>query len=351
MKLITYTFCLLVALSFTTCLIKPPEPEPVPWARLEGYNNNTNVRVLHTTANELYILSDDEFTRLNQNNEFVEKRNIGLPFDFTGRPGISDHSFYQITLNDSSKIEINFRLTKNASQLLKIKIDNFKESGDAAFLSEGEGKNTAAYNIDGTQFIIPVIQIPDSYYAFFLFNINLNPSKTEFEEIELVSRINITDFPANTGNLNTVRYIDGFFYATSLHGAIRINPSTGTYQKIFTDWMIDIFKLEDKIYATGFGNTLFVSEDNGQNFVPLDLGEAPPQMHVIDILQNKIFSQQAIGFPFNLVDANFTTSKRITLNEDFPQDFSAYQDIAYFNDNFYLSIFEKLYFGPEIITE
>ncbi|MFT5165909.1 MAG: hypothetical protein ACI8P3_001140 [Saprospiraceae bacterium] len=342
---------ILVIISITACLIKPPKAAPEPWTKLEGYVNNTNIRVLHATPNELYMLSDNEFARLGLNDEFVENRSIDLPIDFTGRPGVSDHSFYQMILNDSLKVEVNFHLTKNPDPVYKIKIDDYKQAGDAAFLPEGELRNTAAYNDDGTQFIIPVIQIPGSYYAFLLFDISLNLTNTEFQEVELVARINIADFPANSGNLNSVKYIDGFFYATSLHGAIRINPSTGTYEKILEGWMLDVFKYDNKIYATGYGNILFVSENNGQNFEQVDLGEAPPQIQIIAVINDEIFSRQTIGFPFNLIDGDFSTSKRIALNEDLPQDFSAYQDLTYFNGNYYLSVFKEIYFGPEVITE
>lgn len=351
MRPILRTFLIIFIFSVTACLIKPPKPLPEPWTKLEGYVNNTNIRVLHATPNELYILSDNEFARLGLNGAFVEKRTFELPVDFTGRPGVSDHSFYQMILNDSLKAEINFRLTKSPDPVYKIKIDDFKQPGDAAFLPEGEQRNTAAYNDAGTQFIVPVIQIPDAYYAFLLFDIDLNLTNTAFEEVALAARINVEDFQANSGNLNSVRYIDGFFYATSLYGAIRINPATGTYEKIFTEWMLDVFKYDNKIYATGYGNILYVSEDNGQNFVQVDLGGSVPQLQITEVINGEIISQQAIGFPYNLINAEFTSSKRVALNEDFTEDFSAYQDMTYFSGNYYLSVFKELYFGPEIITE
>ena len=351
MRRISLSILIFSMFSLAACLIKPPDPVPEPWTKLEGYQNNTNIRILHATPTELYILSDDEFARIDLNNELVEKRRFELPFDFPGRSAVSDHSFYQMILNDSLRLEINFHLTKNPDPIYKIKIEDFQEPDDAAFLAEGEQRNTAAFNDDGTKFIIPIIQLPGSYYAFFLFDIKLNASKTEFDIIELAARINIDDFPATSGNLNSVKFIDGFFYATSLHGAIRIDPSTGTYEKIFSGWMLDVFKYDNKIYASGFGNALHVSEDNGQSFEQLDLGETPPQLQIIDVINEEIVSQQAIGFPFSLIDSEFQTSKQILLNEGFSQDFSAYQDIEYFNGKYYLPVFKELYFGSELLIE
>lgn len=342
-------FLLLALLSSAACLIKPPAPVPEPWMTLEGYTNNTNIRVLHATPSELYILSDDEFARLDVNNELVEKRRFELPFSFSGRSALSDDSFYQLIRNDSLRLELNFHLTKNPDPIERVKIENFIEPGDSGFLEEDKARNTGTYNADGTQFIIPVIQVPDSYYAFFLFDIRLNATKTAFESIDLAARINV-DLPAYSDNLNNVKFIDGFFYATSLDGAVRIDPSNGSYVKIFDAWMLDVFKFENKIYATGFGNALYVSEDNGLNFESIDLSDVqtPYQLEMIEIVNEQILSQQAIGFPFSLIESDFSSGKAITLNSDFTQDFSAYQDIEYFNGNYYLPVFKELFFGPEL---
>ncbi len=351
MKHITSGILIFLLISLAACLIKPPEPAPIPWTKLSDYSNNTNIRLLHATSTELYILSDDEFARLNLDNELVEKRKLELPFDFQGRSAISDHSFHQLIFNDSLKLEINFHLTKNQDQIYKIKIEDYKESGDAAFLTEGEQRNTTTYNDDGAQFAIPFIQIPNSHYTLFLFDINLNATNTAFESIELAKRINIEDFPAAAGNLNSLKYIDGFYYMTSLHGAIRINSATGDYEKIFTDWILDVFKYEGSIYATGFDNRLYISQNNGLSFESVDLGENPPKMQLIEVINKEITSQQAIGFPFNIIDSEFTASNPLLLNEDFPEDFSAYQDLEYFNGNYYLPVFKELYYGPSLEKE
>lgn len=351
MNPVCYGFFILILLSFSACLIKPPEPEPDPWTKLENYISQSNIRVLHATPDELYILSDDEFARLNKNNEFIEKRSFSLPLDFTGRSSISNHTFYQIILSDSSAMEINFQLTKTPGPRYTIKIDDYISSGDAALLPDGKDRNISTYNDDGTQFIIPVIQIPDSYYAFFLFDVKLNLANNNFEEISLAARINVSDFPANSGNLNSVIFIDGYYYATSVHGAIRIDPLNNSYEKVSDQWIIDVFKYGDKIYASGFNNLLLVSADNGLNFTALNVSDNPPKFQLIDVENGHIFSQQAIGFPFNLIESDFSRSRKVALNDDIIQDFSAFQDIEYFNGNYYLSVFRELYFSPEISTE
>ncbi len=345
-------FLFFMIATLAACLIKPPDPAPEPWTKLEDYQNNTNIRVLYATPNELYILSDDEFARLNLDNELVEKRRFELPFAFSGRSAVSDHTFYQLIRNDSLRLEVNFHLTKNPDPIYRIKIEDFLQAGDAGFLEEREARNTGAYNDSGTQFIIPVIQVPDSYYAFFLFDIKLNLTNTAFESVELATRINV-DLPAFSGNLNNVRYVDGFFYATSLDGAVRINPNTGTYQKIFEGWMLDVFKFDGKIYATGFGNILYVSENNGQSFDLVDLSDVGQafQLEMVEIENEQILSQQAIGFPFSLIESDFSKGSELQLNEDFTSDFSAYQDIEYFNGKYYLTVFKELYHAEALIPQ
>ncbi len=344
---------LLTIVTTAACLIKPPEPIPEPFTKLEDYVNNTNIRVLHATPNELYILSDDEFARLDLNNELVEKRRLEIPFEFSARSAVSDHNFYQLILNDSLDLEINFHLTKNPDEVEKIKLKNLMQAGDSGFIKEGNNRNIGAFNDNGTQFLIPVIRVPGSYYSFFLFDINLNGTNTNFQSVELAHRIDIDGIPASAGNLNSVKYIDGFFYATSLFGAVRINPTNGSYTQIFDDWMLDFFKYDDKLYATGFGNALYVSNDNGLNFTVVDLSnvDTPFPIEMIQIVNDKILSQQAIGFPFSIIDTDFESGKLLLLNSDFTQDFSAYQDIEYFNGKYYLPVFKELYTSPDLFIE
>lgn len=350
-SIIRYTLFFSILLT-ASCLIKPAEPEPEPWNQVEDYFSNTNIRVLHATNDQLYILSDDEFARLDQNQTLIEKRRLELPIRFYGRPAVSDHTFYQLIRNDVDSLQLNFYMTRNPEPVHTIQVDDFLLPGDTRFKGEGDARNTGVYNSLGTQFIIPVIQNPLDYYVFLLFDINLDLQNNTILSIDLAHRIDAVDFPADDNNLNNVKFIDGFYYATSLDGAIRINPVDGSYSTVFEDWILDFFKHEGKIYASKFGNELFVSETNGESFSPLNLsGNNPFSIEMVEIVNQQILSQQNVGFPFSIIQPDFSSGDLLRINSDFTQDFSAYQDIEFFNGQYYLPLFKELYVADELISE
>lgn len=343
---------LLLILISNACLIKPAPAVPDPWTEVEGYLSNTNIRILHTTPQELYILSDGEFARMDQNNQLVEKRALELPSRFYGRPAVSDDTFYQLIRNDSDSLQVNFYLTKNQDPIYSIQLDDFLQAGDTRFRGEDGAKNTGTYSDDGKYFVMPVIQNPSDFYTFLLFEINLDPTKTQFESVEMKHRIDLVDFPADASNLSNVKFIDGYFYATSLDGMIRINPANGNYTMPTAEWVRDVFKYEDKFYASGgFSNILFQSEDNGQSFQQVEVSDQPPAIEMVEIINNNLLSQSNVGFPFNIVDPQLESSKRLLINSDFTENFSAYQDIEYFNGKYYLPVFKQLFISDELVGE
>lgn len=339
---------LLTTLFLDSCLRPPPKAEPDSWTKIEGLTTINNIRNIYAAPTELYLISNDEFIRLDVQNNPVEKRKLQLPFRYYGRPGLSENTFFQMIRNADGQQELNFYLTKNAGPIYKIEINDFLGSEDNGFLAVPSSRNTAAYNATGTQFLLPVTQLPDSYYTFFLFDIRLNSNKTEFESIDLAYRIDMPDLPADGDNLINIKYIKGFYYASSLDGAVRIDPVSGEAVKIFDDWLLDFFAYENKIYGTGFGNLLYVSSDNGVSWEQVDMAI---DLEMVDVVNNQVFTQRGTGFPYSMSDGDLETITPLKLNKDFPNDFSAYQDFTYFYGRYYLSVFKELYFATELVLE
>lgn len=350
---ITIFLSFIIIVSTTACLIKPAEVEPEPWTKVEDFLSNTNIRILHTTPEELYILADAEFARINSNNELVEKRALELPIRFYGRPAVSDDTFFQMIRNDSDSLQANFYLVQDQNEIYTIQLNDLANPGEFGFRGEDEARNGGTYSSDGKQFIVPVIQIPNEYYTFLLFDINLSGDKKDFISIDLKHRIDLEDFPADQNNLQNVKYINGYFYATSRDGAVRINPNTGSSIQISEEWVFDVFLYENRIHMTlGTGNELLVSNDNGLTYEPVEVGSELFNLFAIEIINDQILTQQTIFSPFRIVDPEFTQTTAMAVNEDFgDQLFGAFQDIAYFGGKYYLPVFKELYTTEELKTE
>ena len=350
MRYILFLSLLLIGLIFESCLRPPPEPEPDPWTKVEGLTTINNIRTLYAAPTELYLISNDEFIRLNVQNEAVEKRRLQLPFRYYGRPGLSEHTFFQMIRNGDGEQELDFYLTKNPDPVYRITINSLIGNEDSGLIAESRSRNTAAYNKTGTQLLLPVIQLPESYFVFFLFDINLNNTKTEFESIEVRHRIDVPDLPADTDNLLNVQYINGFYYANTLDGAVRIDPVNGEADKIFDDWLLDFFEYDGKVYGTGFGNVLYESSDNGLNWSLVQQAQ-PVNLEAVDVVNNRVFNQRGTGFPYSLAAADLSKVTPLKQNADFPEDLSAFQDVAHFYGRYYITVFKELYFSCNLILE
>jgi hypothetical protein len=339
------------AILLAGCLIKPPEVEPEPWTKVENFLSNTNIRILHTKGDELYVLADAEFARINKNNDLIEKRPLELPIRFYGRPAVSDDVFFQMIRNDSDSLQANFYLVQDQNEIYTIQLNDLVESGEFGFRGENEARNGGTFSDDGSLFIVPVIQIPNEYYTFLLFDLTLSPDKKDFLSIDLKHRIDLEAFPADQNNLQNVKYIKGFFYATSRDGAVRINPQTGNAIKISEEWVFDVFLYDGKVYMTfGSGDQLAVSEDNGLTFESVEIGNEVINLFAIEVVNDQILTQQTIFSPFRMVDPTFNQTKLLDINEDFgDQLFGAFQDITFFNDKYYLPVFKELYTAQELL--
>ncbi|MEM8909731.1 MAG: hypothetical protein AAGD05_17920, partial [Bacteroidota bacterium] len=89
-------FCIvLFALVFQSCYQLPENEEDNPWEKLD-LTTLTPIRSMYAGPLELFVATDDEFYRINTNNEVIEKRNITLPFRHFGRPALSEFSLVRL---------------------------------------------------------------------------------------------------------------------------------------------------------------------------------------------------------------------------------------------------------------
>jgi len=248
--------------------------------------------------------------------------------------------------NIDQEREIEFHLTKNKNEIIRIQESSLATAADDDnIILQPEARNSGAFNEDGTKLLIPTIRIPGNYYTFFIFDVRVNASGTEFLSIEVDQRVDLPDFPADPENLQNIKFVNGNYYVTSLDGAYRITPQ-GTATRMFPDWKIDVFPKEDTLFCTGFFNfDLYHSLDNGLNWSLNLLRNNPAELYYVDRINNYIVNQQSLGIPFQIIQPNLINSVDLYLNPDFPDDRTANQNLVHFRGRYYLTRLRETYYA------
>jgi len=325
-----------------------PENQEDSWEKLTLEAEN-NIRNMFPTSDELYVISDREFARVNNQQEIVEYRFLDISTRVFGRPMLSEQTFFRITknLNDEQQLEFHMTRNPNPTKIVKLPISSFAEE-DETFVIETAARYTGAYSDDVSQFLLPVMVIPDLTFSFLLFNVNVTGNGDTDLSVTLEERIDARQLPADfSDNLVNTRYVGGNFYVTSLDGSFRITPDGGI-DRIFPTWQLDFFELGNKLYVTGFNNwEFYVSEDNGQSWDRIQ--DIQTELRMIEVVNGQVFTQEQLGWPFKLANAGLEQAQEILYNQNFPDiDFSAYQNIVYFGGKYYLSISKDVYSTDEI---
>ena len=336
-------------LAVNACLIKPPEEEPDLWESALQDPFKNPIRTIHSSLTQLFAISDDEFIRVDNNNQLLERRQLDLPFRFFGRPSLSDQVFVRVTRQINIGQTIEFHLTKVPGQIKEITFSDLEiETGDI-LSPEDNARYTGAFNGAGTQFLLPVLNFSKEHFTFLLFDIELDAGNAAFETVKLAKTIHIPDMPNDPGSLNNLKYINGHYYASNLNGGFRIS-SNGQYQKIFQPWMVDFFSFDGNLYAVGSGNDIHESTDNGLSWERINASDDPSELRFIEVVNDQVFTQRFTGFPFQLADEDFVNAKDIKLNKDFTDDVAAYSHIRYFFGRYYMTVQKELYFTTDLQT-
>ncbi len=349
MRRILILLLLALFIGQSACLIKPPEEEPDPWTLAFDDATITPIRNIHASLTEFYAITDDEFIRLDNNNEIVERRKLTLPFRFFGRPQLSDNVFSRVTRQGQTDQIIEFHLSRVPGQVYNYSFEQLEaETGDQLF-PEISGRYTAAFNDAGTQFLIPASNSSKDIYTLLLFDIELNSTNSAFVNVSLRKNIDIIDLQNDPSSISNTRFVDGHFYVTSLNGAFRID-SEGGVTKLFQQWMLDFFSFQDSLFVTSSAAQLFYSANDGDSWEEWKENERTALQYV-EVVNGNTFSQPFVGFPFEMSDENLLNTRKVKLNADFVDDVSAYNNIRYFFGKYYLANQKELYYTDDLKLE
>ncbi len=345
MKSIWYmAWGLLLVSTYSACLITPPPPEPILWMKAVEFETNTPIREMNATPLELRILSDDEFIRLGPESVVVERRVLQVPFEFYGRPVLAESTFARLTRTEAQGGAIlELHLTLNPDEVRQIPYETLRRNPDEVLIpvAGSSAQFPLAYNDSGDQMLLPVINFSGNAHTFFLFDIQLDFTKTKFVSVDTPQVIDIPELPASTDRLTNITYEDGFYYAITKDGTFRIDPTDGSYDKIIPTWLYDCFGRNDTLFATGRGLDLHFSTDNGQNWVERD---SSTEIRFAEVIGDRVFSQAFTGDLILLSDGELEKARPLKLNDDFPGNpTNAYADLAYFYNGFYLSVQKEIY--------
>lgn len=338
-----------LSLSQTSCLIKPVDEEPDPWTNALNFSTNTPIRNLHAGEVEFLAITDDEFIRLNNQGDVIEKRDLSLPFRFFGRPTLSDRIFTRVTRQGQTDQTIEFHLTSVNNEILNYTFEQLEtDTGDQLF-PETSGRYTSAFNDEGTQYLIAAQNFTKDIYTLLLFDIQLNNTNSAFNQVSLARHIDIPDLQNDPNSISNTKFVNGNYYVTSLNGAFRLTPQ-GDVTKVFDEWMLDFFAFNDTIFVTSSAAKLLFSTDDGLSWEEWRDNERT-ELQYVEVANGELYSQPFVGFPFQKADDDFLKSKKVRLNTDFSEDISAYNNIRYFFGKYYMARQKELYFTENLLTE
>ncbi len=322
------------------------EGDTVFWKKL--HETERKILNAHSTQEEIYFISDNAFFRYDKNLQLIEDRELSAQNSLYGRPVLSDEVFVRLSLNASNRQELEFRLVKNPEAVFKITPESLAEAGSGEFIeAEFLGRFLGAFSADGNLFAFPAISKPNNSYIFFLFEIKLNETRTEFSSVELQKRID-PDLLYEFGSFGSIRQIKDNFYVSTRKGSLRFTPE-GETVKIFDQWMMDFFYWNDRIYATGFGDEdLHFSLNNGINWTKVSNAS---ELKMVEVQGEKVFTQSLGGRKYHLADASLLQAMSLRYNEDFPDDPDAYYIIRFFEENYFISVQRFIYYTDKLILE
>ncbi|MEL6926559.1 MAG: hypothetical protein AAFO94_21130, partial [Bacteroidota bacterium] len=292
MKKTPLLLIVLVSLSLNSCYKRFTEPIEELWKKVD-LQTVFPISNIYAGPQELYIASAGDFVRVDANNEIVELRQLNTGERVYGRPMLSDHVFARVVRPPQSqnKQDIEFHLVRSADKIRSFSSDEIATDVSENLTLESSARNTGAFNESGSQYLLPAISAQQTSYSFFLFDIQLNSSKTDFTSVKMTRRINIPELPPDPDGIVNMKYINGFYYVLAIEGAYRIDPSNGSYKRLFNEWYLDAFAYEGNVYITGLSSSnFFRSADNGETWerVPLEM---PTQLRHVEVVNNQVITQ------------------------------------------------------------
>lgn len=322
----------------------PPDGAPAAWDSL-AFTSERPLLALHASPFELMALSENQFFRFDANDQLVEQRPLSMASGHLGVPVISDNTFVRLTTDPGANHFIEFRLTRNPMEMVRVPIDSLRGPGESYLEVEFLARSLGRFSDDGTLFVLPVKSFPAKRYVLFLFEIRHNAAHDAFEWVKVVDRFQL-DLDTDFANLINVRFLEGNFYITSQEGAWRLRPD-GQLTKLFPQWMIDFFSWKGALYVTGLNTfDLHRSTDNGKSWVRLNQNTV---LQFVETPGDSLLNQQVLGHPWTLPTNDWTSTRSIHWPKvPAVQNPISFYGVAWRKGKFYFTIDRKIYFTEEL---
>ena len=312
------------------------------------FTSERPIRGLHATPFEWQVITENEFARFDGENKLLEKRPLAANSGVLGLPALSDNTFVRLTTNAEAKQELEFHLARNPAEIIAVPVDSLAGPTDDFVEVEFQAQRIGVFSDDGTIFLLPLKVLPGRHYILLMFQVLHNVPHTSFTSVEVIKRINLTELSTDLPRLNALRFVNGNFYVTSQEGAWRVSPS-GDVEKIFSQWMIDVFAYQGDAYITGLNSfDLHQSTDNGINWERLNQNS---ELRIVNNANELLFTQAALGLVYQTVGEDLLKAQNII----FPNDYSP-QDVVYFGNTFfagkhYFALDREIYMTEAIVVE
>lgn len=327
-----------------------PTNQAVAWQTLSVAAPELLVKSIHSTTTEMDILTNNQLFRLDANLKLIEKRPLLADRQIYGTPICADNTFLRITQGSNNMQVVEFHLIKNPATVKKFFTSELVDlTKNESFLIDVFARTPGVFSTDGTQFFMPGVVYPAYKPTVLIFDIGLNSSKTDFTTLKLAKRIEVQNLSTD-GKIESCRFLKGNFYLATKDGGFRITPD-GQVKKLFNTWTLDFFEKDDKLYANGTDfntNDFYSSSDNGLTWKKVGI---PGLLRYVETASGQLFHQKSRNLPYDVVDASLAKIKQIVYVNNFLEKSDNYYSIAFFQNQYFISVGNQIYAIKEIKTK
>ncbi len=322
-----------------------------PWNKID-FTTLGAIRTMHAAPVEVLAITDQEFFRIDSDNEVIEERPIGLAADYFGRPALGDWVFARFVEKNTKNVA-ELHLARNSNQIFDLVVNDIQVPAGTTISLEGTAaKNVGTFNDDSSQlaFAVELNRTQGSNFGIVIVDITLSGTKEEFVSVEVIKVVDIPEMRSNAQRMSSISFIGGAYYVTSKDGGFRVTAN-GNYQQVVSGWTLDTFDKEGTIYMTSFQSfDFFKSENNGVTFERV--GTTSPAKYVFKA-DDQYFSHENRGFEFELLDDTFEDLRDIVYNQAIQNksDGDAFWNIIYMGGRYYINIQGEIWFVEDIKLE
>ncbi len=319
-----------------------------PWNKID-FNAIGPIRTMHAAPVEVLAITDQEFFRIDSDNQVVEERPIGLAAFYFGRPALSDWVFTRFVEKQQQNVA-EFHLVRNSNQIFDLVINDIDvPAGTTITLDGTAAKNVGAFNDDSSQLAFPVElnRTEGSNVGVVIVDITLSGTKENFISVEVIKVVDIPELRSNAQLMSSISFIGGAYYITHQDGGFRVTAD-GNYRQVVSGWTLDVFNKEGTIYMTSFNPfDFFKSENNGVTFERV--GTTTPAKYVYQA-DDQYFHQDNRGFEFKLISDDFEDVRDIVYNKEIEDisDNSAFWNMIYMGGRYYINAQKDIWYLEEI---